>query len=65
MNEPRSGLTVLGRCGLRQPSLRLVSDRVASWEWISLPRREPRPARERLGPLRTTSGSAKHETNNT
>jgi hypothetical protein len=28
--------------------LRLVSDRVASWEWISLPRREPRRARDRL-----------------
>jgi hypothetical protein len=30
----------------------LVSERVASWEWESYPRREPKPARERLGPLK-------------
>jgi hypothetical protein len=34
------------------PPLRLVSDRTASWEWESYPRREPKPARERLSPLR-------------
>jgi hypothetical protein len=47
-DEPKAGLTVLGRCELRQPCLRLVSDNVRSFEWISLPRREPRRARERL-----------------
>ena len=45
------GLTHLGRCGL--PPVRLVVENTRSWEWISLPRREPRRARERLGPLRT------------
>jgi hypothetical protein len=45
-DEPRSGgLTILGRC---EGGLRLVSDRVRSFEWESLPRREPRRARERL-----------------
>jgi hypothetical protein len=45
-DEPQPwGLTHLGRCG---GGLRLVSDRVASWEWVSLPRREPKPARDRL-----------------
>lgn len=39
------GLTILGRCG---GGLRLVSDRVRSFEWESYPRREPRPARDRL-----------------
>jgi hypothetical protein len=42
------GLTILGQCG---QGLRLVSDRTASWEWETIPRREPRSARERLGPL--------------
>ena len=37
------GLTILGQCGLR-----LVVENTRSWEWISLPRREPRRARERL-----------------
>jgi hypothetical protein len=44
-DEP--GLTIISRCG-QEPTIRLVSERVASWEWISLPRREPRRARERL-----------------
>ena len=44
-DEPRSGVTILGRCG---GGLRLVSDRVRSFEWESYPRREPKPARERL-----------------
>jgi len=55
MSEPEAGevgLTILGRCGLRQPWLRLVSDHVRSWEWESLPRREPRRARERLSDLK-------------
>ena len=29
----------------------LVSHHVRSWEWESFSRREPKPARERLGPL--------------
>jgi hypothetical protein len=40
------GLTHLGRCGL--PPVRLVVENTRSFEWISLPRREPRRARERL-----------------
>ena len=44
------GLTHLGRCGL--PPVRLVVEHARSWEWISLPRREPRRARDRLAPLR-------------
>jgi hypothetical protein len=45
-DKPRSGgLTILGRCG---GGLRLVSDRVRSFEWESYPRKEPKPARERL-----------------
>jgi len=40
--------TILGRCGLR-PSLRLVSDRVASWEWESIPRREQSPRYRQRG----------------
>ena len=50
MSNGEEGLTILGRCGLR-----LVSDRVASWEWITLPRRQPRPARLRLAPLHTSA----------
>ncbi len=29
----------------------LISQHVRSWEWESFARREPKPARERLGPL--------------
>jgi hypothetical protein len=29
----------------------LISDRPKGWEWESFARREPKPARERLGPL--------------
>jgi hypothetical protein len=43
-------------CGL---GLRLVSDQVKSWEWESLPRREPRRARERLRPLKPRKAVAK------
>ena len=31
--------------------LRLIADNVRSWEWESFPRREPKLARERLGPV--------------
>jgi len=48
MNE-REGLTIISQCSA---GLTLVSDRVRSFEWISLPRREPRRARERLAPLK-------------
>ena len=51
------GLTILGRCGL--PPARLVVENTRSWEWESLPRREPRRARERLGPLKPTSRPSK------
>ena len=54
-DEPQ-GLTVLGRCGLRQPWLRLVSDQVKSWEWDSHPRRDPLPARHRLVLLKAKEG---------
>jgi hypothetical protein len=30
---------------------RLISHHVRAWEWESFARREPKPARERLGPL--------------
>jgi hypothetical protein len=45
-SEQPPGLTILGCCG-REPAIRLVSERVPSWEWESLPRREPRRARDR------------------
>ena len=48
MNDQPPGLTILGSC---RSGPWLVSHRVASWEWESFPRREPKPARERLGPL--------------
>ena len=40
------GLTILGRFGL--PPVRLVVENTRSYEWESLPRREPRRTRERL-----------------
>ncbi len=43
------GLTIISRQG----PIRLVSDRVRSFEWQSFPRREPRRAMERLGPLKS------------
>ena len=45
MSDDRPGLTIISRCG---GGLRLVSDRVRSFEWESYPRTEPKPARERL-----------------
>ena len=44
-SEQPPGLTILGRCG---GGLRLVVENTRSFEWESLPRREPRRARERL-----------------
>ena len=37
----------------------LISDRTLSWEWESLPRRDPKPACERLGPIRSNNTRAK------
>src|SRR5262245_60052212 len=42
---PPPGKTILGSVA---GGPRLVIDRVKSWEWESFPRREPKPARERL-----------------
>jgi hypothetical protein len=47
MSDEPQGLTIISRCG-QELAIRLVSERVASWEWESLPRREPKRARERL-----------------
>jgi hypothetical protein len=44
MSDQPPGLTLLGQCGL---GLRLVSDQAKPGDWESLPRREPRRARER------------------
>ena len=51
---------------LARPSLfranggpRLVIEHVRSWEWESFARREPRRARERLGPLNPTTRQPK------
>ena len=46
-DEPQADLTIIGGAG-RWPAIRRVSERTASWEWESLPRREPTPARDRL-----------------
>ena len=59
MSERDAGLTIIGRCGLRQLCLRLVSDRAKPGDWESLPRREPKAARERLGPIRSSKIRAK------
>jgi hypothetical protein len=45
--DDESYRTILGR-GLGPW---LISDRPKGWEWESFARREPKPARERLGPL--------------
>jgi hypothetical protein len=42
-----------------ETGLTLVSDRTASWEWESIPRLACRPARERLGPIRSGITRAK------
>jgi hypothetical protein len=53
-----------GRVG--EAGLFLVSDRTLSWEWESLPRRDPKPACERLGPIRSrkTRGKRRPEASN-
>ena len=47
----------IGRVG--EAGLFLVSDRTLSWEWDSLPRRDPKAAWERLGPIRSSKTRAK------
>jgi hypothetical protein len=47
----------IGRIGER--GLFLICDRTLSWEGESLPRRDPKPACERLGPVRSSKTSAK------
>lgn len=42
----------IGRFG--EAGLFLVSDRTLSWEWQPLPRRDPKPACERLDPIRAS-----------
>jgi hypothetical protein len=54
--EPRDKEQI-GRIGER--GLFLISDRTLSWEWQSLPRRDPKPACERLGPIRSNNTRAK------
>jgi hypothetical protein len=46
----------VGRVG--EVGLFLVSDRTLSSEWQSLPRRDPKPACERLAPIRATQTRA-------
>ncbi len=57
------GLTILSRCGL--PPVRLVVENTRSYEWESLPRREPRRARERLGPLKPRGRASSEQTPST
>src|SRR5262249_39664595 len=53
MNEwPPPGRTIIG-AAYAGPGL--VTDNVRLFEWESFPRREPRKARERLGPLNPTA----------
>ena len=47
----------IGRVG--EAGLFLVSGRTLSWEWDSLPRRDPKAAWERLGPIRSSKTRAK------
>ena len=47
----------IGRIG--EAGLFLVSDRTVSWEWDSFPRRDPKAAWERLGPIRSSKTRAK------
>jgi hypothetical protein len=42
-----------------ETGLILVSDRTAPWEWESIPRLACRPARERLGLIRSGTTRAK------
>jgi hypothetical protein len=59
-----AGLTIISRCG-QEPTIRLVSERVASWEWESFPRLALRPRyRQRgLAPWRPTPNEAKPSNN--
>ena len=41
-----------------QPGLFLVSDRILSWEWEMLPRRELQRPQERMGPIRSNTTRA-------
>jgi hypothetical protein len=41
-----------------ETGLILVSDRTVSWEWESIPRLACKPARERLGPIRSDTTQA-------
>ena len=52
MSEERDRPRIVPKASTDEPRRlpELVSDRVRSWEWESLPRREP-TARNRLGPL--------------
>jgi hypothetical protein len=54
--EPRDKdqFACIGEAGLF-----LVSDRTVSWEWESIPRLACKPARERLGPIRSVDTRAK------
>ena len=47
----------IGRVG--EAGLFLVSDRTLPWERESLPRRDPKPACERLGPIRSRKTTGK------
>jgi hypothetical protein len=53
---PPPGRTILGSAhGTANAGPRLVIENVKSFEWESFARREPRRARERLGPLNPTA----------
>ena len=47
-DDDRPQGTIIGSCSARP---RLISDRPDPQGWESFARREPKPARERLGPL--------------
>ena len=50
----------IGRIG--EAGLFLVSDRSPRGEWESFPRREPKPAKERLDPIKSSNTWAKRPT---
>jgi len=50
----------IGRVG--EAGLLLASDRSPRREWESFPRKEPKPAKERLDPVRSRSTWAKRPT---
>jgi hypothetical protein len=53
MNEVKDGWRPQTIIGGAYEGTRLVFDNVRSWEWETIPRREPRSPRERLGPIRS------------